>query len=67
MTTAEAENGSALAASAGRLSEFAERSLRELDAEAIRHRAEDWIKDRPLTSVLVAISAGFLLGRLLRS
>jgi len=67
MTTAGTETEGNLATRAGRLSELAERSLRQVDSEAMRSTAEGWIRTRPLTSVLVGATVGFLLGRLLRS
>ena len=67
MTTAEAETGGALVEKAGRLSELAQRSLRDFDAEACRHQAEDWITHRPISSVVLALAAGFLLARMIRS
>lgn len=64
---AEAAKRTALEARAGRLAEYAERSLEEFDAEAFRAGLEERIRARPLASMLVAATAGFLLGRLLRS
>lgn len=64
---AEAEKSTALEARAGRLAEYAERSIQEFDAEAFRAGLEKRIRARPIASVLIAVAGGFLLGRLLRS
>ena len=63
----EAEKRTALEMGAGRLAQYAERSLQEFDAEAFRAALEERIRARPIASVLLAATAGFLLGRLLRS
>ena len=64
---AEAEKHPALEARAGRLAEYAERSLQEFDGAAFRAGMEARIRARPIASVLIAATAGFLIGRLLRS
>ncbi|NJD09282.1 MAG: hypothetical protein FIB01_02180 [Gemmatimonadetes bacterium] len=64
---AETGKRPALEAHAGRLADYAERSLQEFDAEAFRAGMEERIRARPIASVLIAAAAGFLLGRLLRS
>jgi hypothetical protein len=46
----------------------------ELELDEIRHRLEDvgqrltgFIRERPGTSILIALGAGYLVGRLMRS
>lgn len=63
----EAEKRTALEKRAGRLAEYAERSLRDFDPDEFRADLEERIRARPIASVLLAVTAGFLLGRLLRS
>ena len=62
-----AGNRASLEARAGRLTAYAERSLQEFDAEAFRTALEGRIRARPIASFLIAVTAGFLVGRLLRS
>ena len=65
--TAEAEIRTALEARAGRLAEYAQQSLRDFDAADFRTGLEERVRTRPITSILIAAAAGFLLGRLFRS
>jgi hypothetical protein len=65
--TAQAERRSALETRAINLAAYAERSLGDFDAEAFRQALEERIRSRPILSVLIAVGAGFVIGRLLRS
>jgi hypothetical protein len=65
--TDQPEGRGALETRALDVAQFAERSLRELDPDAIRQELEERIRARPILSVLLAVGAGFVIGRMLRS
>lgn len=65
--TVPAEARSTLETRAAAIAEYAERSLRDFDAEELRAELEERIRARPIVSVLIAAGIGFVVGRLLRS